>query len=230
MVAMLAQGHLLVEGVPGLAKTLTVKTLARTVRGTLQAHPVHARPGAGRPGRHAHLQPEDRRVQHLARAGVHQPAARRRDQPRAGQGAERAARSDAGAPGDDRRRDAQGARAVPRDGDAEPDRDRGHLSAARGAGRPLHDEGAGRLSDARKRSSSSSSASPAPAHDVAPVATHRAARRAAARVPQGLRRSVADAVRGAAGRARRATRSATACTDLAQVPHLRREPARDRST
>jgi len=33
MVAMLAQGHLLVEGVPGLAKTLTVKTLARTVRG-----------------------------------------------------------------------------------------------------------------------------------------------------------------------------------------------------
>src|SRR5687767_9212802 len=33
LVAMLAQGHLLVEGVPGLAKTLTVKTLARTVRG-----------------------------------------------------------------------------------------------------------------------------------------------------------------------------------------------------
>ncbi len=33
MVAMLAQGHLLVEGVPGLAKTLTVKTLANTVHG-----------------------------------------------------------------------------------------------------------------------------------------------------------------------------------------------------
>jgi len=33
MVGMLAQGHLLVEGVPGLAKTLTVKTLASTVRG-----------------------------------------------------------------------------------------------------------------------------------------------------------------------------------------------------
>jgi MoxR-like ATPase len=33
MVAMLAQGHLLVEGVPGLAKTLTVKTLANVVRG-----------------------------------------------------------------------------------------------------------------------------------------------------------------------------------------------------
>ena len=33
MVAMLAQGHLLVEGVPGLAKTLTIKTLASTVQG-----------------------------------------------------------------------------------------------------------------------------------------------------------------------------------------------------
>ncbi|MCI4431161.1 MAG: MoxR family ATPase [Burkholderiales bacterium] len=33
MVALLAQGHLLVEGVPGLAKTLTVKTLAATLRG-----------------------------------------------------------------------------------------------------------------------------------------------------------------------------------------------------
>lgn len=33
MVAMLAGGHLLVEGVPGLAKTLTVKTLAQTMRG-----------------------------------------------------------------------------------------------------------------------------------------------------------------------------------------------------
>ena len=36
MVAMLAQGHLLVEGVPGLAKTLTVKTLARTIRGNFR--------------------------------------------------------------------------------------------------------------------------------------------------------------------------------------------------
>jgi len=36
MVAVLAQGHLLVEGVPGLAKTLTVKTLAATLRGTFK--------------------------------------------------------------------------------------------------------------------------------------------------------------------------------------------------
>jgi MoxR-like ATPase len=36
LVALLAQGHLLVEGVPGLAKTLTVKTLARTIRGSFK--------------------------------------------------------------------------------------------------------------------------------------------------------------------------------------------------
>jgi MoxR-like ATPase len=36
LVAVLAQGHLLVEGVPGLAKTLTVKTLARTMRGSFK--------------------------------------------------------------------------------------------------------------------------------------------------------------------------------------------------
>ncbi len=34
LVALLAQGHLLVEGVPGLAKTLTVNTLARTIQGS----------------------------------------------------------------------------------------------------------------------------------------------------------------------------------------------------
>ncbi|MBS0328096.1 MAG: MoxR family ATPase [Proteobacteria bacterium] len=36
LVAILAQGHLLVEGVPGLAKTLTVKTLARVIHGTFR--------------------------------------------------------------------------------------------------------------------------------------------------------------------------------------------------
>ena len=36
LVALLAQGHLLVEGVPGLAKTLTVKTLAQVIRGSFK--------------------------------------------------------------------------------------------------------------------------------------------------------------------------------------------------
>jgi len=76
LVAILAGGHLLVEGVPGLAKTLTVKTLARTMHGSFH-RPVHARSGAGRPDRHAHLQPEDGRIQHFAGPGVFQPAAGR---------------------------------------------------------------------------------------------------------------------------------------------------------
>ncbi|WP_026075835.1 AAA family ATPase [Noviherbaspirillum massiliense] len=36
LVAILAHGHLLVEGVPGLAKTLTVNTLAHTIRGSFR--------------------------------------------------------------------------------------------------------------------------------------------------------------------------------------------------
>ena len=44
-----------------------------------------------------------------------------------------------------------GAGAVPRDGDAEPDRVRGHVPAARGAGRPLHAQGARRLPGPSRR-------------------------------------------------------------------------------
>ena len=36
LVAILAQGHLLVEGVPGLAKTLTINTLADTIQGSFK--------------------------------------------------------------------------------------------------------------------------------------------------------------------------------------------------
>ena len=49
LVAMLAGGHLLVEGVPGLAKTLTVKTLAAAPairRGPLRRSPTAPAPCA----------------------------------------------------------------------------------------------------------------------------------------------------------------------------------------
>ena len=36
LVAILAQGHLLIEGVPGLAKTLTVNTLSKAIRGSFK--------------------------------------------------------------------------------------------------------------------------------------------------------------------------------------------------
>src|SRR5215467_9952040 len=36
IVALLARGHVLVEGVPGLAKTMAIKTLAQTIGGEFQ--------------------------------------------------------------------------------------------------------------------------------------------------------------------------------------------------
>ena len=135
---------------PGLAKTLTVRTLAETIDTTFQR--IQFTPD---------LLPADvvgtqifdqRRGQFTREEGPdlrqHRPG--RRDQPRAGQGAGGAARGDAGEAGDDRRHDVQARGAVPRAGDAEPDRAGGHVSAARGAGRPLHAQAARRLSDARR--------------------------------------------------------------------------------
>ena len=142
LVALLVGGHVLLEGVPGLAKTLTVKTLAEVVSGTVQAGPVHARPRAGRPRRHAHLPAGQRRLRRGARSGALQLPAGGRDQPGAREGPVGAARGHAGAPGHDRRRDLPRARAVPRARHAEPDRVGGDLSAPRGPDRPLPDEAA----------------------------------------------------------------------------------------
>ena len=58
MIAMLADGHILLEGVPGLAKTLAISTCRRQV----QPYPVHPRPAAGRRDRHPDLLPEERAV------------------------------------------------------------------------------------------------------------------------------------------------------------------------
>ena len=151
LVALLAGGHVLLEGVPGLAKTLTVKTLAPRARRHVQPRAVHAGPRPGRPRRHARLAPGHRHVRHRARPGLRQPAARRRDQPRAREGAVGAARGHAGAAGDDRRRDLPRPVAVPRARHAEPDRVRGHVPAARGPGRPLPAEDPRRLPEPRGR-------------------------------------------------------------------------------
>ena len=175
LVCLLAQGHLLIEGVPGLAKTLTIKTTAGVLGGSFARDPVHARPRPVRPRRDADLPARRGHVRHRARAGLLQLPARRRDQPRAREGAVGAARGDAGAPGDDRAHDLSGARAVPRHGDAEPDRVRGHVPAARGAGRPLHAQDRDRLPGARRGADDR----PAPARRAARAAPGALARRAA---------------------------------------------------
>jgi len=54
LVCLLARGHCLIEGVPGLAKTLTVSG-GQGHRRHLQPPPVHARPCAGGHRRDPHL-------------------------------------------------------------------------------------------------------------------------------------------------------------------------------
>ena len=167
LVALLAGGHLLLEGVPGLAKTLTIKTLAdvldasfRRIQFTPDLVPADlVGTRIYRPDRGTASTPSSGRCSQLP--------ARRRDQPRPGQGPVRPARGDAGAPGHDRPGELRGPPAVPRHGDPEPDRVRGHLPAARGPGRPVHDEGRRRLPDrrARRRSSSSGRSARPPTSD-----------------------------------------------------------------
>ena len=105
LIALLTGGHVLLEGVPGLAKTTAIKALAAAIRckfnriqftpdllpadliGTLIYNP--------REGAFTYPQGADLRQFHSGR----------RNQPGPVQGAVGAARGDAGAPGDDRRPD-----------------------------------------------------------------------------------------------------------------------------
>ena len=135
-------GNSLIVGVPGLAKTLLIHTMARVL--DLKFSRIQFTPD---------LMPSDITGTDIiqedaghraapdgvrARADLRQHRAGRRDQPHAAQDAVGAARGDAGAPRHDPGPHLQARRAVLRVRDAEPDRARGHLSAARGAARPLH--------------------------------------------------------------------------------------------
>ena len=46
LAVLLAEGHLLIEDVPGVGKTMLAKALARSIDCTVRAHPVHAGPAA----------------------------------------------------------------------------------------------------------------------------------------------------------------------------------------
>ena len=130
-------GHLLLEGVPGVAKTLAVETFARVVGGTFARLQFTPDLVPVRHPRHPDLPAGPRGVRRRARPGGGQLRARRRDQPRPGEGAVGAAGGDGRAARVDRRADLPDARPVPRARHPEPDRERGRLPAARGAARPL---------------------------------------------------------------------------------------------
>ena len=63
LIALFARGHCLLVGVPGLAKTLLIRTLAEALSLAVQPHSVHARPDADRHHRHRGDpgRPDDRR-------------------------------------------------------------------------------------------------------------------------------------------------------------------------
>ncbi len=141
LVALLCGGHVLMEGVPGTAKTLLVRTLAASlsVETTRVQFTPDLMPGDitgsmvidSHPGRAA-----------LPRgAGLHQPAARRRDQPDAAEDPVGAARGDGGGPGLGRRGLATAAQAVPGRRHPEPRRVRRHLSPAGSAAGPVPAQG-----------------------------------------------------------------------------------------
>jgi MoxR-like ATPase len=66
LMAVLTQGHVLLEGVPGIAKTLIVKSVGAAARAGLSACAGNARPDAGRHSGHHHLQSRLRYL-HLSR-------------------------------------------------------------------------------------------------------------------------------------------------------------------
>ena len=102
LIGLISNAHLLIEGVPGLAKTLAVTTLAQSIRSRFRR--IQFTPDllpADLVGTLVY-HPGNRRVHHQEGADLRQHRACGRDQPRPRQGAERAVGGDAGTPGDDR--------------------------------------------------------------------------------------------------------------------------------
>ena len=148
LIGLLTGGHVLFEGVPGLAKTLTVRTLAETIDASfsrIQFTPdllpadvvgtviYNARTGEFTPHRgpvFANIVLADEINRAPAKVQAALLEAMQEQQVTVGGETYRPAR------------------ALPGARHAEPHRAGGHLPAARGAGRPLHAEGRGRLPDA----------------------------------------------------------------------------------
>ena len=150
LVCLLAGGHLLIEGVPGLAKTLTIKSTASVLGGSFKR--VQFTPD---------LVPSD-----LVGTRVFRPDKADFDTELgpvfcnfllADEINRAPAKVQSALLEVMQERQVTighntyiGSRPVPRARDAEPDRVRGHVSAAGGAGRPLHAQGARRLPGARR--------------------------------------------------------------------------------
>ena len=104
LTGLFAEGHLLLEDVPGVGKTTLARAIAASRARAVAAHPVHARPAALRRHRRDDLQPGQPAVRVPRRAGLRQHRHRRRDQPRLAEDPVGAAGGDGGAPRHGRRR------------------------------------------------------------------------------------------------------------------------------
>ena len=138
VIALLCRGHVLLEGVPGVAKTLLVRAARRRARAGHQAGAVHARPDARRRHRLAGLRRAHRASSRSAQGPVFTNlllADEINRTPPKTQAALLEAMEERQVTVDGQ--PAAAARPVPRRRDPEPDRVRGHLPAARGAARPV---------------------------------------------------------------------------------------------
>ena len=179
LVALVAEGHLLIEDVPGVGKTMLAKAVARSIDCSFRR--IQFTPDllpTDVTGVNVFNQ-EQRRLRVQAGRHLRQHRARRRDQPRLPQDAVGPPGVHGGAAGHGRHRDAPARDAVHGDRHAEPDRARGHLPAARGAARPVHAAAVDRLPDApRSRRRSWRATAPGRRSPIsAPSPTRRASRR-----------------------------------------------------
>ena len=199
IVALLARGHLLVEGVPGLAKTMAIKTLAQAIGGDFKR--IQFTPDlvpADLVGTRIYNQKTGEFTTSLGPVFTNLLLADEINRaPAKVQSAllevmqERQVTIGHETP--------PGAGPVPRARDPEPDRDRGHVRAARGAGRPVHAQGPRRLPDP-DRGVRDRRADDERARAGAAGALDRRARRAPAGGRRGVRRPGAVRLRGPARR------------------------------
>ena len=143
-VSMLAEGHILVEDYPGVGKTALGAGAPALDRLRVRACAVHRGTAAGRHRRLTDLQPAGGTLRVPPGSDLRQRRDRRRGQPRVAEDTVRPARVHAGAQRHRRRHVARPRAPVPRLRDPEPGRVRGHVPAARGAGRPLDGPGGSR--------------------------------------------------------------------------------------
>src|SRR2546429_6648938 len=137
LLGLLANGHILLEGVPGLAKTLTVKTMAAAIQTGFQR--LQFTPDLLPADLIGTLIYNPRTGEFTTKLGpIFSNLILADEINRAGEGAERTARSDARTPGHHWRTNLSPPRSISGSGHTKSNRAGGNVSTSRSAARPLH--------------------------------------------------------------------------------------------